>query len=71
MCSQRGAVGAELTRSKVGVVNLGPVNRIQNLLELLVLVAELFRLLRKAFRLEDVVDANLFGFTVEGNLTND
>lgn len=62
---------ATLTRSKVGVVDLGPVDRVENLLELLVFVAELFRLLCKAFLLEDVVDANLFGFTVERDLTND
>lgn len=62
---------ATLTRSKVGVVDLGPVDRVENLLELLVFVAELFRLLRKAFLLEDVVDANLFGFTVQRDLTND
>lgn len=63
-------MNATLTRSKVGVVNLGPVNRVENLFELLVFVAELLRLLRKAFLLEDVVDADLFGFTVERDLTN-
>lgn len=60
-----------LTGLELRVVGLGPVDRPEDLLELLVLVAECRRLLAEPFLLQDVVDSDLFGFAVQSDLAND
>lgn len=59
------------TRLKLARVDLGPVDTVENLLELLVLVPQLLALGSEAARLEVVVDGDLFGLGVDGNLADD
>lgn len=59
------------TRLELARVDLGPVDAVENLLELLVLVPQLLALASEAARLEVIVDADLLSLGVDGDLADD